>query len=150
MDLLPTFARLAGAEVPRDRIIDGRDIWPLLSGQPGAKSPHEAFFYYYLEQLQAVRSGKWKLYLPLAKKWTSFRGQTQPSPARLYDLEADLGETTNLAEKHPEIVRRLTGYAERARNDLGDLGRPGKNQRPAGMVDDPKPRVLPAGRKTGA
>src|SRR5205823_11713438 len=44
MDLLPTFVRLAGAEVPRDRIIDGRDIWPLMSAQPGATTPHEAYF----------------------------------------------------------------------------------------------------------
>ena len=144
MDLLPTFAKLAGAELPRGPIIDGRDIWPLLSGQPGAKSPHEAFFFYYMEQLQAVRSGKWKLYLPLEKKWTSFSGKTEPSPARLFDLEADLGETTNLAEKHPEVVRRLMAYAERAREDMGDLGRPGKNQRPAGMIEKPRPQVLSA------
>jgi arylsulfatase A-like enzyme len=146
IDLLPTFARLAGADVPKDRIIDGRDIWPLLSGQPGAKSPHEAFFYYHMDQLQAVRSGRWKLYLPLPKKRTGLGSQTQRSPARLYDLKADLAEKTNLAEKHPEVVRRLTAYAEAAREDLGDRNRPGKNQRPAGMVENPKPQVMAASR----
>ena len=142
MDLLPTFAHLAGAEPPQDRILDGHDIWPLMSGQPGARSPYEAFYYYYLEQLQAVRSGRWKLYLPLANKWRTFRGDTQESPARLYDLVADLGETTNLVDKHPDVVERLIGLTEKAREDLGDIGRPGRNQRPAGIVSDPTPRVL--------
>ena len=67
IDVLPTIAKLVGAKLPGDRIIDGRDIWPIMSGQPGAKSPHEAFFYYRLNELQAVRSGPWKLRLPI--KW---------------------------------------------------------------------------------
>jgi len=142
MDLLPTLARLAGADVPGDRTIDGRDIWPLLSGQAGAKSPHEAFYYYYLEQLQAVRSGPWKLYLPLENKWRSFRGQTEPQPAALFNLETDLGETSNLVDAQPDVARRLTALAEKARADLGDLNRPGKDQRPAGMVETATPRVL--------
>ncbi len=142
MDFLPTFARLAGTEPPQDRILDGHDVRPLISGQPGAKSPYEAFYYYYLEQLQAVRSGKWKLYLPLENKWRSFRGDTEPCPAELYDLVADLGETTNLVDKHPDVVQRLLGLAEKARQDLGDLGRPGKNQRPAALVENPTPRVM--------
>jgi len=143
MDFLPTFARLAGAEPPQDRIIDGHDVWPLISGRPGARSPYEAFYYYYIEQLQAVRSGKWKLYLPLENKWRSLRGDTQPSPARLYDLVDDLAETTNLADEHPDVVARLTSLAEKARDDLGDLGRPGKNQRPAALVETATPRVAP-------
>jgi len=64
MDLLPTFAGLAGAKVPDDRTIDGKDILPLLTGAPGARSPHEAFYYYNYLRLNAVRSGKWKLVLP--------------------------------------------------------------------------------------
>jgi len=143
MDLLPTLARLAGAEPPQDRIIDGKDIWPLMSAQPGARSPHEAFYYYYLEQLQAVRSGKWKLYLALEAKWHSFRGDAKPSPAMLFDLQADPGETTNVAHLHADVVKRLEALAEKAREDLGDVGRPGKNQRPAAWVDEAKPQVMP-------
>lgn len=67
MDLLPTFTALAGANLPVDREIDGRNIWPLMS-KSGVKSPHEAFYYYQIDQLQAVRSGKWKLHLPLKQK----------------------------------------------------------------------------------
>ena len=142
MDFLPTFARLAGTREPQDRVIDGKDIWPLLSGQEGAQSPHEAFFYYYLAQLQAVRAGKWKLHLPLEKKWASFRGQGRPSPAKLIDLDADLGETTNLADRHPEVVKQLMAFAEKAWEDLGDVGREGKGQRPAGSVAKATPRRL--------
>lgn len=141
MDLLPTLARLAGTQPPDDRTIDGHDLWPLLSGQPGARSPYEAFYYYYMEQLQAVRAGKWKLYLPLEARWVDFRGTTKPSPALLYDLEKDPAEQVNLAEQHPEVVQRLLELAEKARDDLGDIGRTGKHQRPAGWVDNPRPQV---------
>ncbi|HYT61514.1 MAG TPA: sulfatase, partial [Haliangiales bacterium] len=128
MDLLPTFARLAGAEVPRDRIIDGKDIWPLMSGQPGAKTPHDAYLYYWGKHLQAVRSGKWKLHLP--------HNYDHPDPpghdgkpgkyakreisVALFDLETDIGETNNVADQHPEIVARLQGLAGKCRDDLGD------------------------------
>ena len=142
MDLLPTLARLAGAELRADRIIDGRDIRPLMTGKAGARSPYEAFYYYYMGQLQAVRSGKWKLYLALEAKWQNFSGQTKTSAAELYDLEADLRETRNLAKEHPAVVTRLLALAEKARNDLGDIDRPGRNQRPAGFVADPTPRRL--------
>ena len=141
MDLLPTFAGLAGAEPPKDRIIDGHDIRPLMAGKAGARSPYEAFYYYYMEQLQAVRSGKWKLYLPLEAKWKNFRGDTEASSAELYDLEADLAETKSLAREHPHIVARLLALAEKARGDLGDVNRPGRNQRPAGTIDNPTPRL---------
>ncbi len=129
MDLLPTFARLAGGKPPSDRIIDGRDIWPLLAGEKNARSPHEAFYYYMMKQLHAVRSGKWKLFLPLAAKQTNLRGDKKASEARLYDLVADIGESKNLADQNPEVVKRLMLLADQAREDLGDLDRPGKNQR---------------------
>jgi arylsulfatase A-like enzyme len=142
MDLLPTLARLAGAELPADRTIDGRDIRTLMTGKAGARSPYEAFYYYYMSQLQAVRSGKWKLYLPLEAKWQNFSGKTTASTAELYDLEADLGETRTLAKGHLAVVTRLLALAEQAREDLGDIDRPGRNQRPAGFVTNPTPRRL--------
>ena len=145
MDLLPTFARLAGTGTPQDRVIDGKDIWPLLSGQPGARSPHEAFFYYCREQLHAVRSGRWKLHLPLKRKMTSFGWDNRPVPIQLYDLDSDIGERVNLAQGQPEVVARLMALAEKAREELGDVGRPGKGQRPAGLVENPTPRVLAPG-----
>lgn len=142
MDLLPTFARLVGGEPFQDRVIDGHDIWPLMVGDGDADSPYEAFYYYYVGQIQAVRSGRWKLYLPLKAKWRNFRGDTMATEAELYDLKADIGETRNLVDKHPDIVNRLLALAEKARVDLGDADRPGIHQRPAGMVVNPTPRVL--------
>ena len=142
MDLLPTLSRLAGGKPPADRRIDGRDIWPLLAGSPGAKSPHEAFYYYYMDQLQAVRSGPWKLRLALAAKRVNLQGKTAPSEAELYDLAKDPAESVNLAREHPGIVKRLEALAEEARAELGDGARPGSGQRKAGRVESPRPRVL--------
>ncbi|MBM3889342.1 MAG: sulfatase [Verrucomicrobia bacterium] len=146
MDFLPTFARLAGGEPPRDRIIDGHDIRPIIFGEPGAKSRYDevGFFYYMMDQLQAVRAGQWKLYLPLAAKVINLRRKQENVPAQLYDVRNDIGETKEVSAEHPDVVARLTALADKAREDLGDLNRPGKNQRPAGHVDSPKPQVLSA------
>jgi len=141
IDLLPTFAKLAGTKAPSDRIIDGKDIRDLMTGGKKAKSPHEAFYYYFRDQLQAVRSGKWKLHLA---RTTKPRGnkKAQEVPAKLYDLEADVAEKNNLADKRPEIVKRLLVLAEKARKDLGDGDQEGANQRPAGLAASPKGLVL--------
>jgi arylsulfatase A-like enzyme len=143
MDLLPTFANLAGTALPADRTLEGKDITPLLLDKPGAKSPHEAFFYYQIDQLQAVRSGKWKLHLPLKAKRGLGAAKSQPSALRLFDVAADPGETKDLAAEHPDVVKRLVALADGARRDLGDGKTSGKRQRPAGLVEQPTPRVLP-------
>ena len=126
-DFYTTFAKLAGAEIPKDRIVDGKDIRPLLMGEKDARSPHREFFYFQGFQLAAVRSGNWKLVFPP-------RRPTQPE---LYDLDSDLGETKDAAAEHPDIVAQLQKAAEQAREDLGDAitNRPGKNRRPPGRVD---------------
>jgi arylsulfatase A-like enzyme len=118
VDLLPTFAGLAGGQVPADRVIDGKDIWPVLTRD--AKSPQEAFFYHRGNQLEAVRSGKWKLRM----------GGKKPA---LYDLEADIGETTNVLAQHPEIAERLRSYVKAFEEELA------QNSRPAGVAENPKP-----------
>ena len=139
LDLLPTLARLAGTKPPNDRIIDGKDIWLLMAGKTDAKSPHEAFYYYQMGQLQAVRSDKWKLHLPLKLRRRLVKSDISESVLQLYDLEADISETTNVAEKHPDVVKHLLVLAKKARKYLGDVSREGKNQRPAGWVVAPKP-----------
>lgn len=144
MDILPTFAQLAGAEVPTDRIIDGHDIWPILSKKPGAKSPYAAFYYYKGARLQAVRSGRWKLMLPRRERIPRTQDAvagSQPEyvdlPLSLFDLDKDIGETTNLAEKYPDIVKKLMAHMEKARQDLGDGQEyPGQNCRPPGFVEN--------------
>ncbi|CAN5740413.1 N/A [soil metagenome] len=130
MDLYPTLAALCGAEVPTDRTIDGLDITALLLDD-GAATPHEAFFYYWMNDLEAVRVGRWKLHL--AKHGT-------PGQA-LYDLDADPGESTDRLATEPAVVAELLEHAERARCSLGDAltGREGDDVRPAGRVADPVP-----------
>lgn len=140
MDLLPTFAQLAAAKAPAD--IDGRDIWPLVT-DPQAKSPHEAFYYYFKDTLHAVRSGSWKLHLALPDNAPTFRGDVERDQPRLFNLDNDPEESSNVALKYPAVVTRLRGLAERARADLGDFRRPGRNQRPAGHVDRPVALRLP-------
>jgi arylsulfatase A-like enzyme len=142
IDLLPTFARLAGAPVSADRIIDGKDIWPLLAGAPTARSPHDALYFYWGAELHGIRSGKWKLHLP--HPYQSFESSgNDGAPGRyvrkeiglsLFDLENDPGETTDVSAGNPSVVKELLAFAERARDDLGDslTKRTGKNVRPAG------------------
>jgi len=143
IDMLPTIAGRSGGAVPDDRVIDGRDIWPLLSGQAGAKTPHDVFYYYQIDQLQAVRSGKWKLHLPLKTKKKNWGKPDENAPLELYDLDADIHEDRNLADQNPDVVKRLTVLAEKARADLGDMGVEGAHQRPAGWVEKATGRLLP-------
>jgi len=142
MDFLPTLAALAGADIPKKPPLDGHDIRDLLLSREGAESPYEAFFYYFMGQLQAVRSGPWKLHLPLKEKHHGWHGEPFASPAALYDLSRDIGERTNLIDRYPKIAARLADYAERAREDIGDLRRQGRGQRPAGWVRNPRPLVM--------
>ena len=142
IDVLPTFAKLAGADAPKDRIIDGRDIMPLMSGTKGAKSPHEAFYFYQMDQLQAVRSGQWKLELGLKSRKRNWGKPEGTTTMKLFDLSSDIHEDKDVSAANPEIVKRMLALAEKARVDLGDVNRPGKGQRPAGMVDKPIKQLL--------
>jgi arylsulfatase A-like enzyme len=146
IDLLPTIAQLAGGKLPEHRI-DGKDIGALLRGEPGARTPHEALFFYYgVNELQALRSGRWKLILP--HKYRTLEGKAggldgKPAPyaereagLELYDLENDPGETTDLARSQPDVVRRLEALVEATRDDLGDslTRRAGRNVRAPGQA----------------
>jgi len=145
MDILPTLAKLAGAELPTRRI-DGKDIWPLMSGWAGAKSPHEAFFYYQGWVLEAVRSSKWKLHLPHGyRKLGGRKGGTGGQPVKyerakiglaLSDLEKDIGEQHDVSVRHLDVVERLLDLADKMREDLGDSAKKvtGKNRRPSGRI----------------
>ena len=135
MDILPTIAKLCGAPMPRAKI-DGYDMMPLLLGTPLATSQYDkaGFYYYYVKQLQAVRVGKWKLYLPL----TTPKAQAM----RLYDVQSDIAEQKDVAAKFPTLVAKITAMAERARRDLGDNDQVGTGQRSAGNIANPVPLLL--------
>ena len=140
IDLLPTFARLAGAPLPAHKI-DGQDISKLMFDEPGAVSPHEVFYHYdSRNRLMALRSGKWKLMFsqtyssPLPGK-AGLPGQAQRRniDVSLFDLQRDIGETTNVASQHPDVVRRLQAHAQAMRAELGDGNKHvGTQRRPLG------------------
>jgi arylsulfatase A-like enzyme len=166
LDFLPTFARLIGGNLS-DNKIDGEDRWPLITGQPGAK-PRETFFYYAGDELQAVRSGPWKLHLPheylspaqpagkngkpanfenlkpASMQLSGLRGiasrhgyNVKKIEQSLFNLDDDIGETTDVAAAHPDVVERLLKLAEQARADLGDslTKRQGAGVRDCGHVN---------------
>jgi arylsulfatase A-like enzyme/dienelactone hydrolase len=109
MDLFPTALRLAGAELPDDRILDGHDLTNTLL--KGAPMPERPFFYYRGTQLYAVRLGQWKLHL------LTQRGYGQPKadahdPPLLFDLNLDPGERFNVATNHPAVITGLLRQIE--------------------------------------
>ena len=113
IDVLPSLAKLTGAEVPNDRTIDGKNALEVLLGKPGAKSPHDILYY----ETDGIRRGKWKLVGGKRKK------------PELYDLDQDVGEKNNLAAKHPKIAKELKALlAAHADNVASDT-------RPAGFVE---------------
>ena len=147
MDVLPTLVKLAGGEVPGDRKIDGKDIWPLLAGRT-QESPHEALYYFYSSRLEAVRVGPWKLAIAPQKKFNE-RNKPGMVPAsleqpRLYQLLEDIGETTDVAAQHPDVVERLKQFVAQMDADLG-IKDDGPGVRPPGRVEHPQPLVRQAG-----
>ena len=135
IDLLPTIAKLIGTHLPKHKI-DGKDISALLTGE--AKSPHEAYYFYYGNQLQAVRQGKWKLHFPhgyrtMAGKPGGTGGiPTNYSQAKiglsLFDLHSDISESKNVNDKYPKITNRLKSLGEKFNKELQ------KTKRPAGRI----------------
>lgn len=128
MDVLPTFAALAGAKLSPDRKIDGVDQWPAFVGTP-AKSPRDSLCYFRGLSLEAVRSGPWKLHL---------------AKGELYHLGDDIAESHNVAAQHADEVKRLRGVAEAMRGDLGTEGiGPGCHE--LGRVPNPQPLIAADG-----
>ncbi len=132
IDLLPTCVALAGGSVPAEPLIDGRDISPLLFGK-SKQSPREAHYYFSGYKLQAIRQGPWKLAI------TKQKDVTEKGP-RLYNLDAEIGEKTNLADKHPDIVAKLQALAEKMDAEIT------ANRRPAGEAANPQ-TLYPSGPK---
>jgi arylsulfatase A len=125
MDVLPTFAKLGGGQLPSDRKLDGVDIWPVLAGTTSGKPPRDTFHYFSGFQLQAVRQGPWKLHL---------------GSGELYHLENDIGEAQNVASANAEVVERLRQLANTMKDDLGASGI-GPGCRQLGRVENPRPLI---------
>lgn len=139
IDIMPTLAGLSGADLP-GRKIDGHDIWPLMSGKQGAKSPHDA--YVLMHGPGTVRSGKWKFYpWPERKSGRDAPAGRKAStlPTQLYDLTADIGETKNLAGEHPGVVAELQALYEKHVAEIK------AHRRPTASLQRPN-AAKPAGR----
>ena len=108
IDLLPTFANLVGAKIPDDRIIDGKNIWPIISGEKGARSPHDIYYYYKGNRLESARQGKWKVR----------RSGKKSQSVELYDLENDITESKNLSQKNPELIQTILKKMDKFDKDL--------------------------------
>ncbi|HEY0056657.1 MAG TPA: sulfatase [Pedobacter sp.] len=145
IDILPTVAKLCGAQLPRKQI-DGVDWTALLKGDN--VTPRETFLYYYQKNsLEAVRKGNWKLVFahPSRSYELNVAGlggvpgistENRKFPFALYNLEHDPGERYDVSTQFPQIIETLQKIAEEAREDLGDdlQNKTGKNVRPAGKV----------------
>jgi arylsulfatase A len=139
IDLLPTIVGLAGGTVPAEPEIDGRDIAGLLLGT-SPRSPRETHYFFWSNDLQAVRKGPWKL--AIAPQSAGFPGKNGPAPEpasldrpRLYNLDDDLGERTDVADAHPDVVAELKALAVAMTAELVDPKSPAR--RPAGAVAKP-------------
>ena len=102
-DMLPTFAELAGAQAPDE--LDGISMVPTLLGK-GTQKQHK-YLYWELGTKQGLRQGQWKV--------VRNHSRTQLGPIELYDLATDVGETTDVADRHPEIATRLGRLLQQAR-----------------------------------
>jgi arylsulfatase A len=129
MDLYPTLAALAGAEIPSDRAVDGVDISSLMFEENPGRSPRREFAYYDENTIEAVRDARWKLHVRKGGE----------EIAELYNMESDMGETNNVFDDNPNIVAALNAKIDTFRAELGDeaTGVIGSNVRPAGRVDNP-------------
>lgn len=125
MDFYPTFARLAGAALPDDRIIDGHDMSGILRGDPEAGSGYETLLY----RTDAIRSGEWKYF----------------ADGQLYNLKNDISETEDVASRYPEVAARMQKKLDEAREELDNPA----NRRPAGKAEAPLKFLIPRPGRTG-
>ena len=147
IDVLPTLAALTGTKLQTQKL-DGLNVWPILSGAPDAKNPHEAYATWYARnELQSVTNGHWKLVFPhtyrsavdMPRATGGIPSNYKPvklGKMMLYDLTADIGETTDRSAEQPEIVARLSKFADKMRAELGDTlaGATGSEVRPAAAL----------------
>ena len=148
IDILPTIAAVTHAELPKLKI-DGKNVLSILMGE-SEQSPHQAYYFYYrVNELQALRYKNWKMYFPHTYRTLNGReGGKNGNPVpyehnqlkgiELYDLSNDVSETHNVADKHPKIVAKIKLLAQKMRNELGDslYKIKGKENRPAGRVGE--------------
>jgi arylsulfatase A len=130
IDVLPTFAKLVGTELPKDRVLDGRDITSLMFDADPQPVRDMQLYFNGGGQLAAIRQGDWKLFLPAPaaantkKAATKKNANAAPTTLTLYDLSNDPAETTDVAGEHADVVAKLRTEAERRGKEIQDHRRP--------------------------
>lgn len=146
IDLLPTIASVTGSSLPENKI-DGMNVWDIFIRKT-SENPHDAYyFYYHVNELQAVRYKNWKLYYP--HNYRTLNGREggkngipvpydyiQLTEKELYDLDSDPSESKNVITDYPDIVSIIDSLADGMRHELGDAltGMEGTQNRPIGEV----------------
>jgi len=139
MDFLPTFGAMAGAELPTDRMIDGKNITSLMLGEKGATTPYDAFVYHVrFGKRSGVRMGDWKVIVDVDAQTWKHKGTA------LYNLKKDPGETRNCAAEHPEKVKELKERLDTFNSELD------KTKRPAGIESEKPLQQVPFSAKVKA
>jgi arylsulfatase A-like enzyme len=147
IDILPTIAEITGAALPQKKI-DGKSVWKVWTGKTEQNQQQAYFFYYKRNELHGVRYKDWKLYFPHTYRTLNGRSGGQDGyPVKyamntvdnieLYNLNIDIGETTDVAAQHPEVVEKIKSIANEMRSELGDklYGIEGSENRPAGKIN---------------
>ena len=135
IDLFPTLLGFAGGKTTSLRTIDGLDIGRLMTGEEKDKSPRDLFYFYEGQQLQAVRRGPWKLFLPLESfERHPYFSKNEKARTLLFNVREDPSSRNDRTQEFPEVVAKLMADAEVARQELGDLGHFGSQQRAAGYA----------------
>jgi len=149
IDLLPTLVSLAGGTVPAEPVIDGRDATSQFFGK-SKDSPREAHYGFHGYHLQTVRQGPWKLAITPQNEAMSraVKEDAQGKQPRLYNLDEEIGEKTDVSSKHPEVVAKLSALAEAMKAEVA--GDNPKSRRPAGKVENAKTLYPMQQRKKGA
>jgi arylsulfatase A len=114
-DLFTTFLTMAGIPIPKDRIIDGKDIMPILKGEKDKEVRNIAYSIEPLKRIQSVIKGEWKL--SFSEKKLNDRANENGLP-ELYNIKEDIGEKNNLATKYPKIMKELLKIHEEAQLNL--------------------------------
>ncbi len=140
MDFYPTFGNLTGCDLPKVHI-DGQNIWNLFTDPENALSPHAFFAYYQLDQLQAVRTPDWKIYLELSEQKNMWNLETSKAELRLFKLASDISEENELSSVHPDTLKKMEIFVKIARKRIGDEHLVVPDLRPAGYVARPVPLI---------
>ncbi|WP_428868719.1 sulfatase-like hydrolase/transferase [Clostridium sediminicola] len=153
LDIYPSLAKISGAEIPQDRIIDGMDLSDLMLGKT-KKSKRDTFFYYLCNCLEAARVGDWKLHVAKPKISRELEDTTReaskiPAPKidddievkELYNLREDPSESNNVYNQYSEIAEMIMEKIEKCRKDIGDAftDTKGENIRDIGKVEKANP-----------